>query len=495
MTVPGGAKNFLSRPALPVVGIMLAIALAMRLLWLDRLVGIDGDEAWYGALGQQWMSGHFVYWATPTGNYPGPIHAALVGIEQLVMPREFVALRLPSVVASIGAIALAGLIAWRHAGPAAACWAVVLMAALPGNIIYARYGWDPSYSGLLLLGGVAVALEGWAVATVALFALAVLTHPTNIFGAPLLLLALLAGERRRGRALVSARSGAAGVALLLAGVAVLSTAVQATRAVTLGGALERLASPSQWFAYLFQYVRLLAGDPFFEQFAGKGYGALLSLVDVVGAAAVVGAAVAGVIAVRREGLSPRAAILLGTAAMVAAYGLVAGPAPLTAPTERYGFVLIAPSALALAFAVPRMSRWPEATALGTAGTALLAATALLYLVPLHDGARPMSWFLRTGTSEPHARVADRLLAERAKGPVRVVAEDWFLMWPLRYRLNGIDGVRIDLADASATGANFAFAYADSPLDRALAAQSGGRPPLLTTHDMAGRPISRLWRRP
>lgn len=480
--------------------------LLLRLLWLDRLTGIDGDEAWHGALAQRWAGGDLTLWRTPTGNYPGPIQPALVALGQFFLPSQFILLRIPSVLSSLAAMALAWWIGRRHFDAATGRMALMLTAVLPGNIAYARFGWDPSHSGMIVLAGIALALERQLALTVIVYALAVWTHPTNVFAAPLLLPIFGAAEWQAGeRRLLIPRLGLLAALMALLTAAMMATASQAGQFVDEGAILTRLLTPADWLSFLLLLGRLMAGEPWFVHLAGSGYGPLMPLVDFAGLAMLAATLWFATRTLKVRGLSLRGGVLLGWLAMVAAYALIGGFAPLNPPTERYAFVLVAPTALVMAMVLraglgQAAGRLLEALVTAIIGTALIAATIAFYLVPLatRDGIGVNAF--KTGPVEPKEAAARWLATEaRRGGPVRLVAEDWWLYWPLAYRLAGQP---IELVDAEARpraaargvpGRTFDIAFAGSSMDRRLATARGSSL-TWTARGYDGRAVIRIWER-
>lgn len=409
MSENGGAR---SRSVPIVLALVVIAAIVLRLLWLDRLTGIDGDEAWYGALAQRWAAGDFTLWRTPTGNYPGPIQPALIALGQFVAPSEYILLRIPTLLSSLTAMALAWSIGRRHVDAATGRIALLLMAVLPANIAYARFGWDPSHSGMIVLGGIALALERRLALTMLIFALAVWTHPTNVFAAPLLLIVFIAAERQAGEMpLFTVRNGLLIGAMGLITAIMMATAIQAGQFANAGAIVARLVSPADWLVFVLLFGRLMAGEPWFVHLAGSSYGALLPLVDVVAMTMLAGTAWYAARTLKRDGLTVSGGLLAGWLAMVVAYALIGGNAPLNAPTERYAFVLVAPTALAMAMmlgaALGRPAgTWREAIDMAVAGGALITSTIVFYLVPLatRDGTGDNAF--KTGRSDrrrpPHS---------------------------------------------------------------------------------------------
>jgi hypothetical protein len=396
-------------------------------------------------------------------------------------------LRIPSVVSSIAAMFLAWWIGKSQFGATTGRLALMLMASLPANIAYARFGWDPSHSGMLVLAGVLLSLNRQLVAVAAVYALAVWTHPTNVFAAPLILTVFAASERARATEPRSYRRIAAlAICILLATAAVMSTASQAGQFANIESILARLITPSDWLTFVLLMGRLMAGEPWFVGIAGTGYGALLPVVDAATLTIAIAIAWHTIKVIRRQGFSVRAGLLIGWLFMVASYALIAGAPSLNAPTERYGFVLIAPTALVSALVLgAALARTTSATVASIAailgGAGLLASTTLLYILPLATRTTTTSDAFASGPIEPKAGAARWIAAEvQRRGPVRVVAEDWWIYWPLAYLLAGRS---VQLIDASAAPNEAARNVPLPTFDVSFADRSAT---LRTTSDPRGR---------
>ena len=264
---------------------ILAVALAFRLYALGRLPGVNGDEAWYGVLAERVGRGNPYGWRTPSGNPPAPFQLGLLTLLVRLAPPSFALLRLPAVIASIAQAVLTFFVARRHLGRGAALVALLLTAALPVEIVYARFGWDPSHTGLVAVVACHFALAGRLPALALVGALAVWVHPTNVFLAPFLAAILVTRSPDRRRAL---RRVALFLGVFAAGLAAVAIAVGIigrgdTSAVKGAAVLRRLVDPRAWWEFAVLYLRLLDGDTVFTFITGAGYGAARPFVD--GAAA------------------------------------------------------------------------------------------------------------------------------------------------------------------------------------------------------------------
>lgn len=414
-------------------GVILAVALAFRLYALGRLPGANGDEAWYGVLAERIGHGNPYGWRTPSGNPPAPFQLGLLALLVRLAPPSFALLRLPAVIASVAQAVLTFFVARRHLGRGAALVALLLTAALPTEIVYARFGWDPSHTGLVAVAACHFALAGRLPALALVGALAVWVHPTNVFLAPFLAAILVTRSPDRRRAL---RRVALFLGVFAAGLAAVAIAVGIigrgdTSAVKGAAVLRRLVDPRAWWEFAVLYLRLLDGDTVFTFITGAGYGAARPFVD--GAAALL-LGVTAVAGWRRLGDDPaRRGIVVGWLASVAVFFVFAGPDALRPHFERYGVCLMVPTIFALA--VLATSAWSERRAAVAAGA--VAALALFafwrsYVVALEATGSTSHQSFWTGRVEPKQEVFRRIVAEAGPRGAHVVAPSWWLFWPLRF---------------------------------------------------------------
>ena len=478
---------------------VLLIAAAFRLYALGRLPGVNGDEAWYGVQVQRWLAGETVDWRTPTGNFPGPLQFGLLAALQSLFPPSFALLRIPALISSLGAMALAYAIGRRFFGPAAGNAALVLMAILPINIAYARFGWDPSHSGLVVLAALYAALDRRPYLSALAFAFAILVHPTNVFAAPLLALSYLGvewegrGRRAWGDAILY------GAMLLLAALTLAAIIAGGTAATNLRGIGERLTSGGEWLLFPTLFIRLLTGDTVLTYVAGEGWETARRFADLLVVVSLAGLLAAGV--AKGWGRFGRGAgLVAGWLATLLMFFILAGSDALRPHVERYGFVLVAPTAIVVAVLIakclPKRGLLRPGLLIPAAAVPLLGAFWAGYFQPLAAGSPEQHRAFWTGREEPKQAAYERIVAEAPSPGTLIVAEDWWLKWPIAYlaRQHSLTVVRASEAapPSSAAGPRYWVAYLGSPLDRDLAA-SGKATPLATIQtDFPGHAL-RVWR--
>ena len=479
-------------PALCAIGLIL-VGLVLRAYTLGRLPGVNADEAWYGVAALEFVDGGRFGMVTPNGNRIGPLQFGEMAFLHLFFEPSLAMLRIPSLLSSVGAIALAYLAGKRIGGTSGAWLAMVIMAVLPINIAYARLGWDPSHSGLLVLLATCLLLGGSKLGSAVIFAGALIVHPTNLFAAPFLLMvragqAFGENEEDKGRAI------RVYAAMLLAGV----VAFHALRAGSdslfdPAEVAERLVDPDQYVEFARRFGDLLTGETVYLYIVGKGMG------FIAGPLAWLTVALLVALLLRRLDIrrfDVRQGVMLGWIATLAAFFVIAGPVAIRPHFERYGFVLIAPTVMAMAVMLAPLARrrWFQWSA-GGAGAAAMAGFLLCFMMPLSNGTDNAHQSFRTGTVEPKAAAATALKALAAKGPIDVLPEDYWLYMPVKYLLDD-QPVRLrwrkDEPALDASGAPYAYwlVYRDSETERRI--RSAGRHRLIwNSEDRRGRQI-RIW---
>lgn len=439
------------QPTTMLVCILCAIGVAMRLLWLDSLAGINGDEAWYGNTVLAIYRDGWSIPLTPNRSLPGPGQILYLLAVQPFSPKSVLLLRASTVLVSLAAIALAYKVASRLGSRPAGVIAALIMATLPFNIVYARIGWDPSYSGMMVLLACLLALRGRIFASTFVAMTAVLLHPVNVFALPFLW-CVFAWDRycRGGRERAAEQS--LGYGIVLAPLVLFAFILS-----RLSRALENIAGeaaaldPDRFLAFASAVPKMFTGDTVFRDIVGDGLGNLVEPASVALMALfliIVG------LAIFRPSRQPRcrswAGALTGLLLLVLAIYLFAGQQALKPGGERYGFVMIAPAAVTAALILdcavgPIIAQF----AASAVAAAMLAVTATYYFVPLRQGAphaHPAYW---TGAVEPKAAAAEQIRRTLFSQPTAVVVgEDYWLAQPVKYLADLPDVIQMNRAPPS-----------------------------------------------
>jgi hypothetical protein len=424
-----------------VLGAVIAIAIAVRMIALGRLPGMNGDEAWYGVNVAEYLAGRPYFDRTLVGNRLNPFHSGPLLLASLVAPPSFALLRMPAALWGVLSVLLAYPLLRRPLGARCALMVTAVLAVSTAAVGQSRLGWDPSGTVFFSLLAVGLALQGRVLLAAAAGVAAVVVHPTNVFLAPMAASAWaphgwsrLRQTSRRTQRLVA---GAAAIGLVIGPVAAFVPA----RALAHRGllpsiemVLDRALSPAHWIGSAWGLVQLAAGVRTAESIAGpvsSPAGAVATVFIVLAITAAVALPV-----VRRDDRLPWAWWLAGgVVTSAAAFHIIAGERGLNPGLERYAMSFVAPLSILVALGLDtlwRRSLWLGAGAAAGTLASLAAVLTVCYFVPLSRG-RAGHESYRTSTVEPKEAAYRFIAADSAgAGVVAVFAENWWIYWPVRY---------------------------------------------------------------
>lgn len=422
---------------------LLAVALAFRVVALGRLPGVNGDEAWYGVWALECLQGHAVPWRTPAGNPINPFYMLPQLLLHSFLRPSFWLLRSTAVISGIAALPVNFWLCRRVFGRRVAWLSTLLLAVLPINVAYSRFGWDASQSllatALVVYTSLAIVSEPqrskrWLALSVSCLLCATLVHPTNVMMGLLPVVASLLRWCNRIPAKWRERNWQ--IIVAIAGIV----------ATGLVGVMVRVVRgrwlPLDGMEFLRNYVRLFSGTTIYRYVPGSQQATdpLVALpgidflwLDGVWLAFFVVAVLVVFRTCRARGLATaEGALALGWALGASGFYVAAGPLALSPGWERYGMVLVVPGALLLARASSTLRRPGAMLALGVAGWGLLAGFATLYFgVLAREGGHGHPTF-RTGSTEPKQAALEYVLALEPPIASTIVASAWWNYWPLRY---------------------------------------------------------------
>ncbi len=429
----------------------LAVSLVFRFLWLDRLPGINGDEAWYGVQIEKFLAGQPWSGRTPSKL---PINPLLFVSESLLLcmaEPSFWVLRLPVAMWCLIGLVLTFVLhrrVFHEAGDA--LLVVTFTASLPMHIAYSRFCWDASFSfatvPLVVYGLLGKEQFSWRVRFVALLVpgcvLTVWNHATHaVFVAACLL--VLAWELR-DRAWVIAkrwpRRPISAVAALIAAVVIAGVLVDRSHEARLiwrsvRGSAERIGPHATALG------DILVGPRAYEYLAGVPRAGWT--VVVYPAALIVLAAAIWFLA-RSELAADRrlAALTVITAVLVL---LVGRRVEFNERSyERYCVYIVPLAAVAIVRSVRVACNRRTRAGVPIAACVTAAVSLFLlvqfwgnYFAPLRDQrhADRLHRTFWTGEREPKAELADAI-RERAGAASTLYVEDWWIRWPVGYLLGG-----------------------------------------------------------
>jgi hypothetical protein len=491
--------------------LLLGTALALRIIDLGNLPGINGDEAYYGDLVLDLKAGRGRDLQTGSGLILNPFYSgALLPLHVLRPAPSFVTLRLPALLSGLLALALAYPLLARVFARRVALVTTLLLACLPAAIAYSRFGWDQSQAPLAGLVSLYFALRRRPFAALCAFLAALVVHPLNFFLAPVLLgpaaaegvrrwCAASPEERRALRRRLPLGGGARLLALAAVALAA-GSAVVFSRVPSLAAELpRRLADPAGWFAFAVRWGELLSGATVYRYIAGPVPEAAVGVEHGVFWGLLLLLLAAGLPGLVRRRDTAALGVLGGLAVSLLAFYLVGGVRAISPGQERYAMYLVTPCCLALALLLCATgdTAWARRGQVGCAllvGGLLLAGFAEHYLGALRRTGSEAHRTFRTGPVEPKQAALEHVFAAAGGEPVTVLAEDWWCYYPLRYLGAARPQTRVlpwQEADRAPPSHRFVVGFAGGPCERWLAANAPGLPGR-EFPDYAGRPVLAVW---
>lgn len=435
---------------------LLAVAIFFRAWQMDRVPGVNGDEAWIGVQALEWLDGGSVAWRTPTGNPMNVFHF----VPQALLHRWFApsvtVLRFTALMSGLLALLVNFTLCWSAFDRRVAVISTLTLAVLPINIAYSRFAWDASQSLLFTLPAIYFPIMAlrqpkrraiYLILGVIMVAAAIVVHPTNVFVAPLLVVS--AGYAYRSalqRSLMAVRHpwrwrviwGGAALATVVAIVLARSWFWVAARRVIL---------PRQFAQFFVHYVDLLSGTSVYRYIVGSQAQMTMDVFLYRSIAwAVLGFGAMGAFGyLRRPERKDERVALAGALLGVFTFFLIGGPESIEPHYERYGLCLVGTAALFWSIGVigwwERHSRWVAGAAIVT-GWLVLAGFQWNYFSVIRATGGLSHATFRTGAIEPKvaaARLAGQWVARDES--LEISASEWWNYWPLKYftfRSAGID---------------------------------------------------------
>jgi 4-amino-4-deoxy-L-arabinose transferase-like glycosyltransferase len=491
------------------IGLVLAAALAFRLIDLDHVPGINADEARYGAQVLSVLAGQPMNLRTTAGKPPNLVYMGPLWLLHALAPAPALwKLRavafLSGVLTLVAAYGLVARLRDRQTGLLTA----LVLACLPTAIVYSRLGWDPCQ--IILAGLVCMyfALQRRLLGTVAALVIALLIHPTCIFLVPVLLGPVVAeqiAQRRQAGAARPAVGRMLGYGLGLAAVIGVTLALilwVIPPDIWLHGGLtamgQRLIQPAEWSAFALNLADLFTGTSVYRHVAGPPVDGVIvagrvGLVVLLG-----GLLLIGMPRLVRRGDWQILGLLGGLAVSLLGFLVVAGPGKIAAGWEWYGLFAVAPAAVAAACLLRSLGDSRMAWRLQLAG--VLAVGALLlggfyaqfFRTIWATGGEAGRQF-RTGPVEPKQQAYAIIIAAVGDESVTVLAEDWWSAQPIHYLICLWPETRVLLCEQAADVPDlrgqqlFVVGFVGSPCHEWLIGKLP-RADMKIARDYAGRPV-------
>jgi len=441
---------------------LLACATFFRFWKIGNIPGVNGDEAYLAFRSLRLLRGEFFHSTLDRSTYADVIQNVFYSIPlaalHLIFDPSIVLMRIVAVLSGLFALLLNYFLCRRTFDERTALFSTILLAVLPINIAYSRFGWEPSQSLAATLIVLYLALNAaqskqhslrWGVLCVVALIAAFIVHPTNIFIAPFIAVAALSRWKINFKKLLSPRISLMRKMIAGAGISLFGVIVVLILQSPPVRSRIALHAPSELPLFLLSLERLFSGATTYRYVAGScvwsahQMGSLeielywwdavaLLLVTIVSSTLWIN---------RNHRNSSPADFILGTGWFVSVtfFFVVAGPQAISAPSERYGLWLIAPTTLLFTRGVMALLYQKPRWSFAVYGSSLVIAWSLLsgfyvnYFQFFQATGGMSHLTFHTGTIEPKLAALDYIKLHRQGNKQQyLIITDWWNYWPLLY---------------------------------------------------------------
>lgn len=447
------------------IATLISVSIFFRVWQLGNIPGMNGDEAWLGIKAMNIAHGKAVNWKTNTGNFSNPFYLIPLAGFHAVFPPSYALIRVVAVISGILLLPLNFFLCRRVYDCPTALVSTLLLAVLPINIIYSRFGWEPSQSVLaslpVLYGALAfqkASRRALVVLVLTIFSLgvALLVHPSNFYLITFIAAAVIWKKVRGWSSPWRFPVFIAAICLVL--VALAFVAYRISPQLAREAMAQRVTGfpwSGQWLPALSDYLRLFSGMNVYRHVAGScewtspllGNYSSFHWWDMVAFLLFV----AAVFSLFREykkrkisdgGVAPHSMdfvlIVSGLFGLLLFFAL-SGPGFSMVRYERYVLWIIAPGVLLLSRGA--VAAWGQARRFRVVlpgglclCVTLLAGFYFQYFQFIRStGAQTVERTYRTGAADPKAEAMRYILATvPSEDTLFIIAPDWFVKWPMDY---------------------------------------------------------------
>jgi len=439
---------------------MLLLGVIYRVWRLGHMPGVNGDEAWYGVWAVGLLRDGTAPLFTPTGNLLNPFFSGIQILLHSLFPPSVLLLRLPAAISGLTALLVNFALCRRVFDLRTAVASTLVLAVLPINIAYSRFGWDASQSLLATLlvmycalGAVGARRPGrWIGCSVLALGASLIVHPTNIFISvlPCVIGAMVWREQLRG--VVRRKGAVVGLVGFVIGLVCVCGWAAPSR---FEEALDRLGDPGRLVQLAINCAHLFSGVTTYRYIVGScgphrsgtwpGPEAISCGLVVLAMCVIVCWYLLVAVRSRQEphGLGLAASLIVS----LLVFFLVAGPEAAAPHWERYVLWLIAPTVLLTSRAIDWLierSRGRCVLPLLLLSWVVLAGFYLNYFNFLRRTGGLSHRTFRTGEVDPKQAALEHILRTAGEGQEAwVVCSEWWSYWPVKYLAQSRQGVRVE----------------------------------------------------
>lgn len=414
------------------IGVIVTVCLGIyyRLIWLEQIPGVNGDESWHVVTLHNYFSGKNNNLRSPTNNILDPFFLLATYLFHLYLPVSNLVVRLPSALTSLLYSSVGYYLLRKRFNHATGIIFLLLSLSLPTNIIYARFGWNTSQTPMVTLLVIWFLWQKQHLRLIFVFAASLLIHPTNVTLLPAI--CLIIGYNLLTKKITQSSAYSTISLLLLTTLILLSQNVGISNSIpSLHTQIIRLFSLNGWLGYALGILRVFWGTTSLAFIVGS-IDKVKHYYDLVLIASTLLLSLA-LISKRWPKHVYLLIVIIGTG--VAFAYVTTGFRGLLPGSERYSLWFISPAllllSLCLGHAFTHYNRLVSTTVVVVLVTAGLGTIQKYYF----------DYFLRTGGTadktfqtnqvEPKRQVYNWIEANR-ESQTQVLVENWWLYWPLAH---------------------------------------------------------------
>jgi len=427
-----------------IFAMIIGLGLAFRLVGIDHIPGINGDEAYAVVKAILTMHGTHVSLYSGSGNIPSMLQYATLILLHLWFSPSFIVLRVSGAIFGVLGVLSSYFLLRRVVCERVAMVATLLFATLPVLIAYSRIAWEAVPVPFLSLLSIYLALRKRPFLTALVFGLCVATYPTTIFLFPLLLTILFAQATRAWKQNALKKPTiflVCAVVLMMIEVCVVQqfSRHQSPMEQLLITGIPRLISGNEWRSFGLQYLQLLSGPTIYYYIVGRLSDAQWWAHMLPAGFLLLGLLMMHIIRIctRKVGVDD-GFFTLGLALSLLSFFVMAGAGNMGPHVERYVLWMVVPSCIWVAMRIYEASvalrspRLAEIVGL-TVSLLLLVSFSQYYFSAILIGNSTSHNTFLTGAVEPKEQAfaaIDRI--RNTKETAVIFTEDWWLYWPIKY---------------------------------------------------------------
>ncbi|RME84327.1 MAG: hypothetical protein D6785_05695 [Planctomycetota bacterium] len=416
------------------------IAITSSLLWINRIPGLNGDEARFGKFSMDYLHGVKVEWVHIVGKNKRTmdpiIPTILILAHSFLKPAPWV-LRISSLLSYYLTILLVILLGRRIFSKGEEHLLALLLATCPMSLIYARFGWEASQAMLFYWLAFYFTYQKKLWPLPLLFALLIILHPTHIFFI-FPLMAFYCSREWEGKRKIPWKP-LLSMAVFLGGIffwlLYKTPPLRSLVWTSLSAIVPAFLEIQDLISYIFYVFHFFSGQVGFQHIAGIHFPLTMVLLEVF-LAFLIGYGIWK----KRKKLKKEIPIIAWTGGFVFALflfypfgkGILLYPPPKMS-FERYIFFSLFPFLYLLVW----LFKENKQIILILSGVFLISFWIHYFLPLLKDGGNGFKAF-RTGKIEPKywafQKIKEITVKEnlQTSSKILIITEDWWTYWPLAY---------------------------------------------------------------